>query len=260
MDTQLHSGLTIAGISQDDTHPTVINYHKFGKKYWDDTQTNGSQIGYYFAYYFQKRFVYIHKIIDIISQRPTCMDWASDRKILCLSEQLKAFTWDVWVNGPGRNAPYTSNYRMLPTSAWSYSDLQKHNKFSSFNFIHFKNSIEKGQTLPNHSIEEDTEGVDELAEEQRILLEQLKANQTKQAQRKALRQIEQLRSVRGLVIANQIHVIQKKLQEIVEQLDGLEKEKLAVERGERDNELISEFVAKACETQIRTNSDPRPVV
>ena len=51
----MHTGLTIAFICNGNEHPTVINYHKFGQKYWDDTrQTIGSKIGYYFAYYFQK--------------------------------------------------------------------------------------------------------------------------------------------------------------------------------------------------------------
>ena len=46
------AGLTIAFISIKNTHPTYINYTKFGNNYWDDSQHNNSKIGYYFAYYY----------------------------------------------------------------------------------------------------------------------------------------------------------------------------------------------------------------
>jgi hypothetical protein len=147
---------------------------------------------------------------------------------------------------------------MTQTCAWSYDDLLNHKKFNAFQFIKFKDFVEKGQNIPIHSIEEDTEEVDELAEEERHLLEQLKANRTKKARRKALGQIEQLRSARGLVIANQIHVFQKKIQDLLEERDRLEKEAAEVERGERDNELIAKIVEKACEIHITTKIDPSP--
>ena len=141
----MNIGLTIAFICNEDTHPTFINYKLFGKKYWDDTQNNNSKIGYYFAYYFQKKYVYVHKIVNILQpiDRPSDMIWDSNRQILCLSEQIKKFTWNEWISGLGDGAPYTPNYRMTQTGSWSYSELQNHKKYSTFNFINFKNIIDQ---------------------------------------------------------------------------------------------------------------------
>lgn len=115
----------------------MINYNNFGHKYWDDTPTNSSQIGYYFAYYFRKKYVYIHKIIDILqpNERPADMNWTSMRQILCLSDVVKQFTWDEWIHGIGLGAPYTPNYRMCQTSSWSASDITA--KYPQFNFAEF---------------------------------------------------------------------------------------------------------------------------
>jgi hypothetical protein len=131
----MNSGLTITCISADKKKPTFQSFQKFGNKYWDDTATNKSQIGYYFAYYFQKKYVYLHKIINILppSQRPSDMDWSSDKNILCLSPKLKEFTWEEWKNGVGFGAPYTPDYRTNQTCANSYNDLCI--SYSKFNFI-----------------------------------------------------------------------------------------------------------------------------
>ena len=139
----MNTGLTIAFICNGDEHPTFINYKRFGNKYWDDTKNNKSKIGYYFAYYFQKKYVYIHKIINILQQteKPSDMIWESTRQILCLSKQIKQFTWNEWISGLGAGAPYTPNYRMTQTVSWSYSELQNHKKYNMFNFINFKNII-----------------------------------------------------------------------------------------------------------------------
>jgi hypothetical protein len=147
MDT--NTGLTIAFICNGDKHPTVINYKLFGNKYWDDTQNNKSKIGYYFAYYFQQKYVYIHKIINILqpSEQPSDMIWESNknRQILCLSKQLKKFTWNEWITGIGTGTPYTPKYCMTQTGSWSYSELQK--KYNMFNFINFINTIETQPTV-----------------------------------------------------------------------------------------------------------------
>jgi len=140
----MNTGLTIAFICNGDKHPTVINYKLFGNKYWDDTQNNKSKIGYYFAYYFQQKYVYIHKIINILqpSEQPSDMIWESNnRQTLCLSKQIKKFTWNEWITGLGAGAPYTPNYRMTQTGSWSYSELQK--KYNMFNFINLKNIIDQ---------------------------------------------------------------------------------------------------------------------
>lgn len=131
----MNSGLTITCISADKKKPTFQSFQKFGNKYWDDTATNKSQIGYYFAYYFQKKYVYLHKIVNILppSQRPSDMDWSSDKNILCLSPRLKEFTWEEWKNGVGFGAPYTPDYRTNQTCANSYNDLCI--SYSKFNFI-----------------------------------------------------------------------------------------------------------------------------
>ena len=141
----MNTGLTIAFICNGDEHPTFINYKHFGNKYWDDTQNNKSKIGYYFAYYFQQKYVYIHKIINILQQteKPSDMIWESNRQILCLSKQIKQFTWNEWISGLGADAPYTPNYRMTHTVSWSYSELQNHKKYNMFNFINFKNMIDQ---------------------------------------------------------------------------------------------------------------------
>jgi hypothetical protein len=148
----MNTGLTIAFICNGDEHPAFINYKLFGNKYWDDTQNNKSKIGYYFAYYFQKKYVYIHKIINILQQteKPSDMIWESNRQILCLSKQIKQFTWNEWISGLGADAPYTPNYRMTQTVSWSYSELQNHKKYNMFNFINFKNIID--QQPPNIAI------------------------------------------------------------------------------------------------------------
>jgi hypothetical protein len=71
------------------------------------------------------------------------MQWDSNRQILCLSKQIKKFTWNEWISGLGAGAPYTPNYRMTQTGSWSYSELQNHKKYNMFNFINFKNIIDQ---------------------------------------------------------------------------------------------------------------------
>jgi hypothetical protein len=139
----MNTGLTIAFISSGNKHPTIENYHKFGHKYWNDTQNNKSKIGYYFAYYYQEKYVFIHKIINILppNERPSEMTWVSDRQILCLGPQLKMFTWYQWIHGVGFGAPYTPNYRMTQTCSYTNIMLLTHAKYKNFNFINFINFI-----------------------------------------------------------------------------------------------------------------------
>lgn len=133
------TGLTIAFICSGNKHPTIENYNKFGNKYWDDTQNNKSKIGYYFAYYYQQKYVFIHKIINILppNERPSEMVWVSDRQILCLTPQLKMFTWNEWTHGVGFGAPYTPSYRMTQTCSYTNIMLLTHSKYKNFNFINF---------------------------------------------------------------------------------------------------------------------------
>lgn len=156
MDNNLmNTGLTIAFICTPKNDPTIINYNKFGNKYWDDTLNNNkSKIGYYFAYYFRKKYVYIHKIINIVQpcDRPHDMDWVSNRQILCLSGELTQFTWNEWITGIGLGAPYTPTYHCTRTSSWSYHDLHLHKKYKTFNFINFRNIIEPSPVKTNTNI------------------------------------------------------------------------------------------------------------
>ena len=140
----MNTGLTIAFICKPPNHPTIINYNKFGNKYWDDTRGNKSKIGYYFVYYFKKKYVYIHKIINILQpiERPVVMEWESSRQILCLSDKLIQFTWNEWITGIGIYAPYTPTYFNTQTCSWSYSELHNHKDFNKFNFINVINTIE----------------------------------------------------------------------------------------------------------------------
>jgi len=239
----MHAGLTIACICKGETHPTVVNYRKFGKKYWDDGPKTFSKKGYYLAYYFQKEHVFIHQIIEIVqpADRPADMDWNSDRPILCLSEQLKAFTWDEWIHGPGKGAPYTPNYHMLPTTAWSYSELQT--KFNTFQFIQFKDTVVIAPVEAALKLTEDED------EEECRLLEQLKANRVKKAQREAAGKIEELRHARGVIIRDQIAALQSRLQTLTEEL-------AKIERGDFDADLIAGIVAQAEQIQISPIGTP----
>ena len=130
------SGLTIAFICLGKDHPSIVNFQKFGHKYWDDAPKNSSQIGYYFVYYYQQKYVYVHKIINITpcTMRPPDHDWVSTRQTLHLSPRLKEFTWEEWTTTVGLGAPYTPTYRMTQTSSWNQHELKKFD-FDFENFV-----------------------------------------------------------------------------------------------------------------------------
>ena len=150
----MNTGLTIAFICNGDKHPTIINHKIFGNEYWDDTPDNKSKIGYYFVYYFRKKYVYVHKIENILqpSKRPPEMTWKTDRQILCLSKHKITYNWNDWISGIGLGAPYTPKYGSTQTSAWSYDELKNHKKFKTFNFKNFENII-KQQCRDNQLVE-----------------------------------------------------------------------------------------------------------
>jgi hypothetical protein len=146
------SGITIAFVCCKKHHSTVQNFNSFGHKYWDDTLRNKSKIGYYFIYYYQKKYVYVHKIINILqpSQRPLEMlHWITNRQILCLSERLQTYSWHEWINGTGKSAPYTPNYYNTQTCSWSYLELKTHKDFRLFNFINFENDLHRTEICDN---------------------------------------------------------------------------------------------------------------
>jgi hypothetical protein len=126
-------GLTIAPITKKGA--SVENHRNFGDRYWDDGQYNKSRVGYYFAYYYQKKFVELRQIINILkpSEKPKEMaDWVTTRNILCLGPLLKKFTWEDWKNNWGYTAPFSKEYGSINTNAWTYENLSK--DYPKFNF------------------------------------------------------------------------------------------------------------------------------
>lgn len=129
-------GLTIAYIAMSEKDESFKNYKKFGINYWDDGEKNASKIGYHFIYYYQKKYVFIHKITNILSssQRPDIMKhWDKGRQILVLSKCIKTFTWSEWISGIGLHAPHTTpNTRQMVTIARTPCILSSN--FSGFNY------------------------------------------------------------------------------------------------------------------------------
>lgn len=261
----MNTGLTITFISKEKNHSTIQSYNKFGNKYWDDTTLlSKSKIGYYFAYYFQKKYVYIHKIINILSpsERPIDMEWSSDKQILCLSDKLKEFTWEEWKNDIGLNSPYTPDYTSNQTTSWSYDELQKHEKFKYFNFIKLKNIIET-PIIPSLSTsvilnpinvenEDENDDVNEDEnedEDDRIIMKILHRKEAK----KLLKQkgITTLRLDRQAKLKSEELILNREKDQLLIRIYDIEQEikNLAesfncVERGDYDDELITEIVEK----------------
>jgi hypothetical protein len=262
----MNTGLTITFISKEKNHSTIQSYNKFGNKNWDDTTLlSKSKIGYYFAYYFQKKYVYIHKIINILSpsERPIDMEWSSDKQILCLSNKLKEFTWEEWKNNIGLNSPYTPDYTSNQTTSWSYDELQKHEKFKHFNFIKFKNIIETpiipllsssvilNPTNIDNEYEDknDNEYKDEDNEDDKIIMEILYRKEAK----KLLKQkgITTLRLDKQAKLKSDELMLNREKDQLLIRIYDIEQEikKLTetfncVERGDCDDELITETVEK----------------
>jgi len=263
------SGLTIAFICMGKSHPTVKNYKKFGNQYWDDTPNSNSKskIGYYFIYYFQMKYVYVHKIINILqpSERPIEMEWGADRQILCLSDKLKEFTWEEWTTGVGFGAPYTPKYCSTQTTAWSLNELQNHPKFQKFNLLYFKKIVEnetmslvEETSLVSDEYEEDESDVEEHEEED--IDEEINTFLKKQKEKmEALVKAEQEETIRIMkqmtakklykdiksLQAETISVIEAENVEILRQIETLQNQ-LAINnseiekinRGEKNDELI----------------------
>jgi hypothetical protein len=225
-------GLTIAFISSKNTHPTYINYHKFGNNYWDDSQHNNSKIGYYFVYYYRQECVYIHKIIRILNpiERPLIMaNWNTDRQILCLSEQLKKFTWNEWVNGIGLGSPYTPTYRSCATTSWTEGDLQKSYRKFNFKDLEQHNSpLEEMLKIDDDSDTEIDKQIKELQEKIaqknkeksekirvkiNIIIEEIKEEYAEKIQ-EAEQQLARIKEERGRVIEERTAHLKSKLVKI----------------------------------------------
>ena len=99
-------------------HISVIYYNELVSKNiwrWSDGKHNNSKIGGYFAFYFHKKELILHKIIDIKGAENKYLDWNynddKSRNILILSKPLYKINWDEWelLNGPqNRMLTYTT--------------------------------------------------------------------------------------------------------------------------------------------------------
>jgi hypothetical protein len=73
---------------------------------WDDSFLNTAKTGEYFGFMFYGIKVVIHRIIDIQPPSKRLPSWSSnvgqsDRNVLQLSDPLKEFTWEEWVENDG---------------------------------------------------------------------------------------------------------------------------------------------------------------
>jgi hypothetical protein len=73
---------------------------------WSDGKHNKSKIGDYFAFYFHKKKIIFHKILDIIGPENKYSHWdypgSQSKNILILSQPLHELDWNEWelLNGP----------------------------------------------------------------------------------------------------------------------------------------------------------------
>ena len=261
----MESGLTIAFVCLGKTHSTIESYKKFGDKYWDDALNNKSKIGYYFAYYYQQKYVYIHKIINILQpkERPKDMEWESTKQILCLSKKLKEFTWHEWITGIGFGAPFTPKYRQSNTNSWSYNEFQINYKM--FNFINFKNIVENQTNhidpplmvkkdfdeRSEHELESEVENSEDeneiISKHKDVINDYIKTQEAetlrilKEKKAKKMRKhIDQLREKRKANIKTEITKIMNEIKSLQTKVLNLNKFLESVDTGMHDDELIKE--------------------
>lgn len=236
----MNLGLTIAFICNGDNHDSFKNYNKFGDKFWDDGTNNNSKIGYYFAYYFRQKYVYIHRIVNILQsiERPPEMDWISDRQILCLSKRLCRFTWNEWINGIGLGAPYTPSYCMTKTNAWSQYDLSK--KFKQFYFIGLTNKIEEKQVISNNIqfviVSKDKVDTD-LDREEQELIKQIEEIRKKRTIRELQKNLPKLREKQVNKLTNDVAELRRKIGEFEAQIAEFETQIAEKEKEQRETML-----------------------
>jgi hypothetical protein len=228
------SGLTISSVSK--TNDSKKNYLKFGQKYWDDSSKK-SKPGYYFAYYNRlEDWVEIHKVIEVLTyeNHPEEMkEWivklekdcvAKQKKnpknpILCLSEQLKKFTWEEWLRD-GKGAPFACDYRQLATLSWTQQDLKR--------FIHFDFNILS--TLDRKEIEHSEKG--------------RKATEDKATQIHEKIIITDLEKIQGLrqkyirINKTKIDQLNRQIDLLKQQLVSFDHEKEEIQKGLMDTILI----------------------
>ncbi len=258
-------GLTIAFICSGLNHPTVQNYHLFGSQFWDDCKSNKSKKGYYFAYYFQKKFVRIHRIVDLFTpdQKPVEMrDWNTTRQILGLTPPLKQFTWDEWIHGIGKGSPYATDYHSTQTGSWSIHEL--HTTFPTFDFERFKLDVQSPhlvhEEIPTEEILIPTEEIlteenltEEIPNEENLheedidkdveLLKQI----NQRVVRNTLEGICRLRQEYATVKERKIEEVLTSIESLNQQLYRLEHEKKEILEGSMDSMIV------AHETETKMN-------
>jgi len=116
--------ITITPISQDIKSKSNINYKEQLSKsnwYWDEASPScnklSPKIGQLFGFYFPKKKMIIHRVIDILSPIHRLPTWSlnvgqSNRQVLKLSEPLKEFTFEEWCLIEGhkkQQGTFTSN-------------------------------------------------------------------------------------------------------------------------------------------------------
>ena len=230
------SGLTISSVSK--KNDSKKNYLKFGQKYWDDSSKK-SKPGYYFAYYNRlEDWVEIHKVIEVLTyeNHPEEMkewivkvekDCVAQQKmnpknpILCLSEQLKKFTWKEWLRD-GKGAPYACDYRQLATLSWTQQDLKK---FIYFDFNHVLSILETKELRKNEYLEKGPKDSREKVTE--VPLAQI-------PQTVILTDLEKIQGLRQ----KYIQIQETKIDLLKRQLDSLDHEKQEIQKGVMDTILI----------------------
>ena len=175
------------------------------------------------------------------------MIWESNknRQILCLSKQLKKFTWNEWITGIGIGTPYTPKYCMTQTGSWSYNELQNHVKYNTFNFINFKNVIDQQPAniainyVEDAIVEEDDEEA-ELMREMEIERKAMEERMVKRLKEIKDKQIVGLREKKCDELKIQLSRYQDMIDELNVNQYKIEKEIKAIMIGDQDAELIKQ--------------------
>jgi hypothetical protein len=247
-------GITIVFICLGDSHPSLVNYRKFGNKYWDDGKGNKSKVGYWFLYYYRKQFVRVHKILQILpnTEKPTEMKhWESDRQILCLSPQLKEFTWHEWITDIGIGSPYAlDNYGSTNSNSWTVQELEKR----SFNFKRFKSILEMESkiestleskiestlesTLESEDLSEEPEhseeGEESSVDEDILLVEQI----NKRIYHKTMETVHLLREEYASLSDKRITELNHSIEVLVNQRDQELNHKESILNGNHDEDIV----------------------
>ena len=245
-------GITIVFICKDGSHPSIVNYRKFGNKYWDDGKDNKSKVGYWFLYYYRKQFVRVHKILKLLpkTEKPIEMkNWESetDRQILCLSPQLKEFTWHDWITDIGVGAPYAMDtYGSTNSNSWTVQELEKR----SFNFQRFKSIVgsckdealesedeESVLPIPSESDDDLTTKSDEFPSESEEKLFEKQLHQ--RIYQKTMESVHLLREEYASLSETTIAELNHSIEMLVKQRDQALYDQQEIRKGNKDEYIVT---------------------